>query len=95
MASDVETAKIKSILAGKVYGNIVFLEISTKPNLPDGHCQTNPRWNYAFDPTTEIGKVTLSIALTAYASQRDVYLNGYDNCDVYPGVESLRQLLTK
>ncbi len=98
VASTVNSTQITSILVGKVYGNVAFIGVSTKPILSDlPECQTNPNYNYAFDPTTEIGKVTLSIALTAYASQKPVFINGYSNCNLYPsvGVEELRQLMAK
>jgi hypothetical protein len=93
MASTIDNTKITAILAGEVYGNVVILKISPKPtDTPD--CQTNPNFNYGFDPTTEIGKVTLSMALAAYASAKSVYLNGYGDCNLSPslGVERLRQI---
>lgn len=94
-ASYVDPTKIVGVLAGETYGNTVFLQIEPKPaTLPE--CQKNPLYNYAFDPTTEVGKVTLSMVLTAYASQKDVYLNGYDLCNTNnAGVEDLRQIWLK
>lgn len=43
-ASTIGNTKIKSILAGEVYGYKVFLEIDPKPSsIPS--CQTNPDYN--------------------------------------------------
>ena len=95
-ASTVESTKIKSILAGQAYGDIVFLQIDPKPENIDADCQKNAEFNFAFDPTTEIGKVTLSMVLTAYASQNDVYLDGWKICDTnHAGVEDVKQIWVK
>lgn len=95
-ASTVDNTKIKSILAGQTYGNVVFLQIDPKPSTIDATCQQNSQYNFAFDPTTEIGKVTLSMVLTAYASQNDVYLDGDKLCGTNSaGVEDVRQIWIK
>lgn len=95
LASTVTSTKIKSILAGEVYGNRVFLEVTVKPADSDKpSCQTNTDYNYSFDPSTEVGKVTMAMVLTAYASQKDVYLNGYGLCTTAQ-VEDLRQIWIK
>jgi hypothetical protein len=92
-ASTINSTKITAILAGEVYGNVVLIKISAKPtDIPT--CQTNPTLSYAFDPSTVVGKTTLSMALSAYAAGKDVYLNGYNDCNLSPslGVERLRQI---
>jgi hypothetical protein len=92
-ASEVLTTKIVGVLAGDVYGNVVFLKLATQPsNIPS--CQNNV-YAYAFDSTTAAGKVMLSIALTAQATGKDVYVNGWDACNHYGSVESLRQIMLK
>lgn len=95
VASIVKTAKVKKILAGEVYGNVVFLKVEPKPeSTPD--CQKNPTFSYAFNPTTDVGQVTLSLVLTAYASQSEVYIDGYDICDNNSAnVENLKQFELK
>ncbi len=93
-ASTIMSTKIKSVLVGEVYGNKVFIELTVKPSV-EASCQTNSDYSYIFDPTTEVGKITMSMLLTAYASGRDVYLNGYDTCTIYDGVENLRQIWIK
>ena len=91
IASSINGTKIEAILAGEVYGNVVFLKINPKPPTLPG-CQTNTIFNYAFNPTTEVGTVTMSMVLTAYAAGSNVYLNGYDVCTTNSaGVEDLRQ----
>jgi len=93
-SSTILSTTIESILVGEVYGNMVFIEISIKPS-SEPSCQTNPNYSYVFDPTTEVGKVTMSLLLIAYASGEDVFLNGYDACTIYSGVENLRQIWIK
>ena len=46
--SAVDGAKIKSVLAGDIYGKVVFVEVEPKPTtVPE--CQQNTNYNYAFD----------------------------------------------
>lgn len=92
-ASDV-TTKILGVLAGEAYGNVVFLKLAASPTTVPS-CQTNTQYSYAFDATTPAGKISLSIALTAQASGKDVYLSGFNSCAVWSGVESLREILVK
>ncbi len=91
-ASTVGNTKITHVLLGEVYGDIVFIGIETKPSFPSGHCNTHGIYNYVFNPTTEIGKATLSVVLAAYAAQKPIYINGYDTCNLYGSVETLRQI---
>ncbi len=95
-ASTIATTKISSILMGEAYGNVALIGISVKPGTVPA-CQTNPDYNYIIDLSTDVGKATLSLALTAYAAQKDVYLNGFDSCTLLPsvGVERLRQIWIK
>ena len=91
-ASAVNGAIIDQVLIGEVYGNMAFIRLKTKPTLPEGHCSTNSNYNYVFDISTQVGKATLSMVLSAYAAQKPVYANGYDVCTIYSNVENLRQL---
>ena len=93
-ASEIQNGKVLSVLAGEQYGNRVFVELDPKPAAPAA-CQSNPRYSYVFDPTTPVGKVVLGILMTAYASGQDVYVSSWDTCDLYAGVETLKQLQAK
>ncbi|MET1257043.1 hypothetical protein [Aliikangiella maris] len=93
-ASSVEPTKITKILVGPAYGNNVLITVSNKAtDTPE--CQTNNNYQYAFDGSTESGKMTLSVVLAAYASKKDVWLGGYDRCDVFSGTESLKHIVAK
>ncbi len=90
-ASTINSTKIIEVLAGEAYGDKVFLKVSVKPtNAPS--CQTNPNYSFVFNPTTEVGKITFSMILAAYASGKNVYIDGWHNCNTYSGVESIRQI---
>jgi hypothetical protein len=91
-ASEINPTQVTQVLAGPHYGNKVIITISNKPqSIPS--CQTNPRYSYVFDASTESGKVTLSLVLTAYASGKNVWLGGLERCDLYSGIESLKHIV--
>ena len=93
-ASDVNPAKITQVLAGPSYGNQVLLTVSPTPsNLPS--CQNNQWYSYVFDGTTEAGKITLSLALAAYAANKNVWLGGTGVCTLRGGVENLKHIVVK
>ena len=93
-ASDVPSTKISEVLAGPHYNKNVILTVSTKATeLP--LCQTNPRYSYVFDGTTQEGKITLSIVLAAYAAQKDVWIRGKGTCSLYDGIEDLAHIVAK
>jgi len=93
-ASSVDPTKITQVLAGPSYGNKVFLVISNKADItPD--CQSNIRYNYVFDGTTEQGKITLSLVLAAYATQKNVWLGGKNTCLLHSSVEDLGHIVVK
>ncbi len=84
----VDGATITRLQAGEHYGNVVFVQVSPLPtSAPE--CQ-NSVFSYAFDPTTPVGKATLSMLLAAYASGKKVYIHGYNQCTVYPDSRDLR-----
>lgn len=91
-ASYVPSTKITKVLLGEAYGDKAFIELETKPDIPSDHCQSNPNFSYVFDISTELGKATLSVVLSAYMAQKNVYVNGFDTCTIYSGVENLRQI---
>lgn len=93
-ASSVNPTQITGVLVGPNYGTNVILTISNKPAQVPA-CQTNPGYNYVFDASTEVGKITLSVVLTAYASGKSVWLAGSEQCDVYPGIETLHHIVAQ
>lgn len=93
-ASSINPTKIVKILAGPDYGNLVFLAIDPEPaDIPT--CQTNDKWSYVFDGSTEAGKVYLSIALSAYAANKNVWFRGDNSCDLYSNVEDLGYIVSQ
>ena len=93
-ASNVTTAKIVEVLVGPNYGNNVFLNVSPKPNGTPA-CKSNPEWDYVFDGSTDSGKITMSVALAAYAAGKEVWLAGSGNCTLYTNVEDLYHFVSK
>jgi hypothetical protein len=93
-ASSVDPTQITRVLVGPNYGTKVILTISNKPAQVPA-CQTNPGYNYVFDASSEVGKITLSVVLTAYASGKSVWLGGSDQCDIYAGVETLKHIVVQ
>jgi hypothetical protein len=94
IGSTIDNTFIIEILAGEINGNVAILKISPKPtNSPS--CATNPNFSYAFDISTEVGKATLSMVLTAYAANKKIYLDGDGSCSLYSRIESLRQIRLK
>ncbi|NQZ08946.1 MAG: hypothetical protein HRT35_17465 [Algicola sp.] len=94
MASSIGNTKITAVLMGEQYGNVVFVVLSTKPaTVPD--CKTNGTFSYAFDPSTSVGKATLSLVLAAYTTKKEVTLTGSNSCTLYPDVENLMQIWAK
>lgn len=85
------SGKIKSIHSGPGIAPIVFLIMENDPNNRQS-CQTNNTYHYAFDASGDAGKVVFSMALSAYASGKSVYLGGTSECTVYPGMEDLKWL---
>lgn len=93
-ASSINTTKITRVLVGPGVGKNVMLTISPRPtNLPD--CQTNQGYNYVFDGTTEVGKMTLGAVLTAYAAKSNVWLGGTGSCSLYNTIENLKHIVIK
>ncbi|MGE4478194.1 MAG: hypothetical protein AB7E76_04365 [Deferribacterales bacterium] len=52
-------------------------------------CNTNTSFQYAFDPTTPAGMVTLSTVLAALNSELPVSIKGSGICSVYSSIENL------
>lgn len=92
IASTISDTKISKILIGPQFGNNVFLVLETKPSSVPS-CQTNSVYSYVFDGTTEVGKMTLSAALSAYTAQKSVTIGGGNGCTLYGNVENLNYIL--
>ena len=68
--------------------------IKVTGHIKEGCAQSN-WWSYALNNTTVGGRNTLSLLLTALATQKRVHIDGYtgsDACEIFPGVVSLRNL---
>jgi len=90
-ASYTESTKIQEVLVGNDFGTKVLLELTNKPQ-PASGCNNNSRYSYAFDAGTESGKITLSVVLSAYVAQKEVYISGADVCNVYSGIEDMNSI---
>lgn len=78
-ATSYTDAKITGVLVGPNYGNTVIVKVDKTPEISG--CHKNPGYNYAFDGSTDEGKIYLSVILAAYAAQKSVSIAGYnDQC---------------
>ena len=93
-AVSVGPTKIQEVLVGNNFGTKVFLELTNKPE-SNSSCNTNSRYTYVFDGSTESGKILFSAALTAYAAQKDIYLDGSNTCTLHENVENLNSIRLK
>ncbi len=93
-ASLVEGVKINKVFAGPQFGNNVFISVSVKPASPPS-CQSNSTYSYVFDGTTDSGKMTLSIVLSAYAAQNVVNIGGGGVCTNYHNIENLNYIISE
>jgi hypothetical protein len=85
---------INNLLTGKVYQGNVFIQLDGAKN-GTSDCQTHPHYDFAFDPTTDEGKVYLSLILTAHSTQKEVTITGYDTCLTRGGIQDLRSIQLK
>lgn len=86
-----EKTTIKEILVGKDFSNRVFIVLEDKPSEPIS-CNTNSNYTYVFDGGTDLGKMYLSLALTAHSTQKEVVVDGDNTCSLYSNVETLRYI---
>lgn len=59
-------------------GNVVFLQMAVSP--ANAACADNPNVDYAFDASTQAGKILYATILAAYVSQEEVVIGGTDLC---------------
>ncbi len=79
---------VESVQSGPVYSGKVFVKINgDASNIPG--CVENKTWTLIFDGTSEEGKITTSIFMTAYASGNLVSAVGKGTCNLWDGVEDL------
>ncbi len=82
-ASSVDSAVISEVLSGPSQGGKVLLKVSPNPSSLIGcSAEIGTTWNYVFDSSTDDGKNTLSMVLTAYASGKPVKLVGASECGI-------------
>jgi hypothetical protein len=93
-SSTINPTKITRVLVGPGYGNTVYITVSVKPTGTPA-CQVNTGYDYAFDGTTAVGKMTLSVALAAYAAGKDVWLGGSNVCTFNNTVENLAHIVSQ
>lgn len=90
------TTKIKSIYMGPHYGSKVFIEVHDRPSgaRPSG-CMENANFDFVLDLSNEFGKEYYSALLSAYAADRIVRLQSFDDCNVYPSIPTLKTMWMK
>ncbi len=93
-ASDVASTTIKEVAVGPLFGNNVFIALSSIPT-DSPTCHTNSGYSYVFDASTESGKITLSVVLAAYATKTNIKIGGISDCVIYNGVENLNYIGSK
>ncbi len=80
--------KITKVHTGPT-GNLAFIVLDQDQNgRPE--CANYPQYNYVFDISTDGGKATLSLALTAYTTGAEVYVGGSQSCNLWTGAEDLK-----
>ena len=91
LASNIFETRITGVLAGPFYGDLVFLQLSTRPDvLPN--CATNPQYTYVFDASSTSGQHTLALVRLAFEKRQPVWLAGLDTCALFPDTEDLRHI---
>lgn len=88
------TGKVDSYLTGFNYQGKVYIEAS---NYSDntGCRNEGAVFDFAFDGTTDQGKMYLSILMAAHTAQKTVVITGFDTCDNEPGIADLRSIQVK
>lgn len=90
------TGKIKEILAGPGHGGNLYIAVTgtVTPQVEGGSvCTTDPGQSFVVDTNNPLSTTWVSMLLTAYAADKDVYLQGTGSCS--GTVESLNQIRLK
>lgn len=94
LASEANPTKIKQVLSGPIYDKQILITVESNiSSVPE--CHKDKLYNYVFDGTTPEGQMTLSLVLTAYASQKNVWIGGTNSCTLRGGVEDLKHIVLK
>lgn len=82
------TGSIVKIEYGPIHGDIVYIDIEGSS---DADCANNPHgYDYAFDTSTNIGKLMFSSLLAAKHSGTQIKVSGTGTCNLSEGVEDIR-----
>lgn len=92
-AASTYEGQISELLMGIPYKTTVIIKVDGSPS--QNGCHSNPSYHYAFDGSTDTGKIILSSVLTAYTTQKVVkfYGAGSNSCTQFGGIEDLNQFL--
>ncbi|EGR2271827.1 hypothetical protein D1216_09100 [Vibrio parahaemolyticus] len=91
--AEVSTGLVTKMEYGPVYRGLVFVDIEGETNT---ECATNRNgFDYAFDASTEAGKLVFSSLLAAQRSGVEVTLSGEGTCTLNTTIEDLRWMQSK
>ncbi len=87
------TGTVEKLEFGPSYRGIVVVDLSSQSNTP---CANNPNgFDFAFDASTDAGKLVFSALLAAQRSNALVTLLGEGECTLNPTVENLKWMQSK
>lgn len=87
------TGTVEKLEFGPSYRGIVVVDLSGQSNTP---CASNPNgFDFAFDASTDAGKLVFSALLAAQRSNALVTLLGEGECTLSPTVENLKWMQSK
>ena len=75
-----------------VLGDVAYINTAPRPT-NKAACATNQWWDYTFKINTDSGKATLSMALSAYVSKRNVTVRSLNTCTNIADMEDLQYLI--
>lgn len=88
LRAEISTGLVTKMEYGPVYRGLVFVDIEGETNT---ECATNRNgFDYAFDASTEAGKLVFSSLLAAQRSGVEVTLSGEGTCTLNTTIEDLR-----
>ncbi len=85
------TGHIAAIMTGPQpdYDGRIFIKMKNPPQRDPDTCHNNNHYDFVFDASTEGGKVSLSVLLSANAAGKSVSIGGSNTCSIYNGIESV------
>jgi hypothetical protein len=87
-AGSVSSATITRLAIYQQIGSFLFISVDQPVNAKPA-CSTNTGFQFAIPLSTEIGRQTMALLLSARAAQISVDLAGSGSCDLYSNVETL------